>query len=550
MPNTFAQNLGRLGQQLLSVWKQLGLNQRISIVVTGLAVLVGLSSLAYWSGRPSLVLLYGGLDATQAGKIATALEESKIPYQIGQNGSSILVASDQVHKVRMDLASKGILKGEGVGFEILDRPNFGISDFVQRANYIRAVQGELARTISQLDDVESARVMITMPENRLLADKTVKPTASVFLLLRGNGSLAVSVVDAIRFLVANSVEGLAAKNVVVTDSRGGSFNSGDEDDTLTGQSTGQLKARRELEQYLVQKAESMLERVLGPGKAVVQVAAELNWDTTSSTEEKFDPESQVLRSSTLDDETMDSLNGEPSEQVAGTSSNTSTETNTVAGVTNTSKTRKKRTNSQYEINKTVKTLAQSAGGIKRLSAAVFIAAKHEGTGAERQVVERQPEEIAQLRRIVMSALGIEDTGALEDGPVTLVEMPFNDEVAELLSKQLEQDSRLQFYWDVGRNVLFGLLGLGVLVAFWRLLNRPAETDFLVGAPIPASTAQSQGAPGTDGGSSLPLHFPPRRKEPGQGVVTVDMLNQLIRENPEGVTQAVRSWLTRGSNVNN
>src|ERR1044071_2301595 len=183
------QNLRQLARQLAETWKQLGLNQRVSLALGACVVLAGLLALTLWSGRPDFVLLYGKLDDAEAARVMAALDDAKIPYKSGRGGSSILVPSDKVYQMRAQLAAKGIPRGEGVGFEIFDKPNFGISDFVQRANYLRAVQGELARTISQIDSVESARVMIVMPENRLPIDHQKKPTASVFVRTKGNGQL-------------------------------------------------------------------------------------------------------------------------------------------------------------------------------------------------------------------------------------------------------------------------------------------------------------------------------------------------------------------------
>ncbi len=144
-------NLSQIGQQLAGIWKQLGLNQRISIVMAtrGRSRGPGRPS-AWWSSRADYSLLYGKLDETEASKVIAALDEAKVPYKVSRGGGSILVPADKVYQVRMQMAGKGIPRGEGVGFEIFDKANFGISDFVQRANYTRAVQGELARTISQL----------------------------------------------------------------------------------------------------------------------------------------------------------------------------------------------------------------------------------------------------------------------------------------------------------------------------------------------------------------------------------------------------------------
>src|SRR5580658_6948920 len=286
-------NLSQLGQQLLAIWKQLGLNQRISIVLATAVVFIGLCTVALWSSRPDYALLYGKLDDGEASKIVAALDEAKVPYQV--RGGSIYVPNDKVYAMRMQMAGKGIPRGEGVGFEIFDKANFGISDFVQRANYTRAVQGELARTISQLDQVESARVMIVMPENRLLSDAQRKPTASVFVRIKGNGQLPSAAVNSIRFLVANSVEGLQVNNVSVVDNGGNVLSENEETDSVAGLSNNQLTARRNFEQYLTKKAQGMLEQVLGAGKAIVRVSAELNWDTITKTEDKFDPDGQVVK---------------------------------------------------------------------------------------------------------------------------------------------------------------------------------------------------------------------------------------------------------------
>src|SRR5260221_738181 len=260
-------NLALLGRQLLGIWKQLGLNQRISIVLAAGVVMAALLSLAFWSSRVDYSLLYGKLDDTEAAKVIGVLDELKVPHKVGQGGGAIYVPKDQVHLMRMQLASKGIPHGDGVGFEIFDKANFGISDFVQRANYVRAIQGELARTISQLDEVEAARVMIVMPENRLLLDNHKHPSASVFVRTKAQAQLAPAAVNSIRFLVANSVEGLQANQVTVVDNRGNVLSENSEGDSILGLTSSQLAARRNLEQYLGKKAEGMLEAVLGPGQA-------------------------------------------------------------------------------------------------------------------------------------------------------------------------------------------------------------------------------------------------------------------------------------------
>jgi flagellar M-ring protein FliF len=531
-------NISQLGQQLAGIWKQLGLNQRISVVMATAVTVLGLVGLAYWSSRTDYALLYGKLDEAEAAKVIAALDEAKVPYKVSRAGGSILVPSDKVYQLRMQMASKGIPQGEGVGFEIFDKANFGISDFVQRANYTRAVQGELARTISQLDQVESARVMIVMPESRLLTDNQRKPTASVFVRVKGNAPLPPSAVNSIRFLVANSVEGLQANNVSVVDNQGNVLSENQENDSIAGMSGNQLSARRNLEQYLTKKAEGMLEKVLGPGQAVVRVSADIDWDTITKTEEKYDPDGQVVRTSVINDETTDSstLNGGGTPGLAANSNSDGGGTNAApATPLNGSHTRKKVTNSSYEINKTTSSILQAAGGLRRISCAVFIAQGFEGKGADRKAVPRTPEELQKIRHIVQSAMGIQENGdANRKDEITLEEMPFNDQMSMELTQQLDRQEKGQYWVEVAQRTVYPALAIGILFMFWRALKRTEANEIPIGIPL---------GTGNGNGNGRGRHLKPGC--PGSDIVTVEVLNQLIRENPANMSQAVRSWLTRG-----
>ena len=406
--NFMNKNLSQTLRQLAAIWQQLGLNQRISVVMSTLVVLVGLGAVAFWSSRVDYALLYGKLDEAEASKVIAALDESKIPYQISRGGGSILVPSDKVYQVRMQNGREGHLPaGKGWATKYLTRPVSGISDFVQRANYARAVQGELARTISQLDQVDSARVMIVMPENRLLSDSLRKPTASVFVRVKGNGQLPSSAINSIRFLVANSVEGLQANNVSVVDNMGNVLSENQENDSVAGLSGNQLTARRNFEQYLTKKAEGMLEKVLGPGQAVVRVAVDLNWDTMTRTEEKYDPDSQVATSTTINDESTDTDSATAAGGTPGLAANSTPAAGAsnapVAAVpVNSSRSHKKITTSTYDINKITSNMLQAAGGVKRISSAVFIAEQFEGKGADRKPKPRTTKELDDLKSIVKS----------------------------------------------------------------------------------------------------------------------------------------------------
>lgn len=518
--------LSQVGSQLQNIWKELGAGQRLSIVLTALLIALGLTGLVLWSSRPDYALLYGKLDDAEAAKVIAALDDAKVTYKVSRGGGSISVPSDKVHLMRMQLAAKGIPRGEGVGFEIFDKPNFGISDFVQRANYLRAVQGELARTIGQVDAIENARVMIVMPENRLLVDNQKKPTASVFIRVRGNGQLPQQTVNAIRFLVANAVEGLVANSVSVVDNQGNMLSDTSETDSVAGLTSTQLSARQNLEKYLARKAEDILNIVLGPGQSVVRVAADINFDSLSRVEEKYDPEVQIPRVATVTEDTVDSQTAGQATPAAGLAANTATDTNAPpAAPTNTSKTRKKVTNNQFEINKTISNIMQTPGGIKRLSAAVFVASAVEVNGTNRVVKARTPEEMQKIRRVVQGALGIQDgPDATRQDQMTVEEIAFNDAPAAEITKQFEQQKH-QVWWDLAKNAVYPLLAGVVLFIFWRAFKSTPLENIPLGVPV---GGRANGSGGLTPGDS--------------DAVTVEVLNQLIRENPNNMTQAIRSWM--------
>ncbi len=528
-------NLGKLVQQLGEIWKQLGTSQRVSVLAATFVLIAGLSTIAFWSSRTEYGLLYGRLADGESAKVIAALDESKVPYQIGAGGSSILVPADKVYAMRMQLANKGIPRGDGVGFEIFDKPNFGISDFVQRANYVRAVQGELGRTISQLDEIESARVMIVLPENRLLLDKDKYATASVFVRVKGNSQLPTQSINSIRFLVANSVEGLKPNHVTVVDNLGNVLSENTDNDSLTGLTSTQLTARRNLEQYLARKAQDLLEKVLGPGQAIVRVSADINYDTISKTEEKFDPDGQVIRQQTKNDDSVDSSTSNSSSPV-GISANTSTETNNAAagGPMNNSKTRKITSTVDYEIGKTTSSTVQAAGGIKRIAAAVTVASRMEGTGADRKPVNRTPEEIEKLRRVVSNAIGVDAT---RGDSISLEELAFNDTFATEVTQNLEKQQTHDMWFNLARGAAYPALGVLALLILLKMFKSTPIQEIPIGVPVGRLNGHGK-LNGNGNGAHWPEDAEPR-------TVTVDVLNKLIKENPANMTQAIRDWMAKG-----
>ena len=529
------EQLQRLVGQLSAIWNQIGLNQRISLVLGATLVLLGMLGLGWWSTRVDYGLLYGRIDDGEASKVVGVLDELKIPYRM--TGGQIHVPVDQVHLLRMKLIERGLPRGEGVGYELFDKSNFGISDFLQRANFVRAIQTELSRSIVLMDSVESARVFVVIPENRLLLEAQKKPTASVLIKTRGSGPLSTASVNSIRYLVANAVEGLQASQVAVMDSRGNTLVADNEADSTGGLSANQLNIRRQYEQYLGKNAETLLEKVLGPGQAVVRVAAELNFESGKKEDERFDPEGQVAIKEEVRDKKNDSETPQERGGIPGVPTNVTTDTNSAVGSAsqgNSSKLAEKTTTKTYAVTKTVSTILQAPGTLKRLSAAVFVNLRYEGEGVARKATPRTPEELEKLKRIVQSTLGIQmDPAGTRKDEITLEEMPFNEQFAAEMTKQLKKEETLQTVFTILRNLGYPLLGLVALMIFFKTLKKTSVENIPVGLPYDEALM-------AEGAENVKWPGQKRRSE----TVTVGVLNQLMKENPDNMSLALRNWINR------
>ena len=525
-------------QQIGKFWNELGNPQRITIAAAGVGVLLGIGSLLYWAQKPDMKLLYGKLGEKEAAEVVRVLEEQNIPFQIGGGGSAIYVPSKDVYRVRMDLASKGLPNTGGVGFEIFDRSNFGISDFVQRTNYTRALQGELAQTIEQMQGVKKARVMVVLPESRLLVRTTdSRPTASVFVDT-GNAKLDTAAVNSIRSLVANSVEGLKLDDVAVVDNAGNVLSEDLKSDPQLGSASSIVKYRQQTEDYLSAKVETMLAKVLGPGNSVVRVSATINTDASTIAEEKFDPEGQVPRQeTTIEDTSSTSEKGAKEPPGAGVAANVPQDQAQDGQQTNKSSNtvRSSRTQS-YEINKTMTSIVKNPGAITRITAAVFLATKPAEAG---QPLPRTPQQIDALRGMVINALGITvPKGENASNYVSIQEVDF----PSTTSKQTPVTEQIGGYMELVRPIAALVIAAIVFAIFFIMLRRakPEEISF----ELVDDTTDNPAKAALPSGSEEDLNsFLPSAKSLK---VSPELLNSLIRQKPENVGATLREWLTTKS----
>jgi flagellar M-ring protein FliF len=530
--------MNQIFQQIGKFWNEIGKPQRLTITAAGVGVLLGIGGLLYWAQKPDMKLLYGKLGEKEAAEVVQVLEEQSIPYQIAGGGSSIYVPSKDVYRVRMDLASKGLPNTGGVGFEIFDRSNFGISDFVQRTNYSRAIQGELAQTIEQMQGVKKARVMVVLPESRLLVRTTdSRPTASVFVDT-GSGKLDVAAVNSIRSLVANSIEGLKLDDVAVVDNAGNVLSEDLKSDPQLGSASSIVKYRQQTEDYLSSKVETMLAKVLGPGNSVVRVSATINTEASTVAEEKFDPEGQVPRQeTTIEDSSTTSEKAAQEPPGAGVAANVPPDQANEDQQSNKSSNtvRSSRTQS-YEINKTMTSVVKNPGAITRITAAVFLSTKPGETG---EAVPRTPEQITALRGMVINALGIAvPKGEDASNYVSIQEVDFPSSITQPTGLT----DQIGGYMELIRPIAALVIAAIVFAIFFIMLRRarPEQISFeLVDDAIGNPSKGALRSRSTDDPNSL---LPSAKSLK----VSPELLNSLIRQKPENVGATLREWLTTKS----
>tara|TARA_B100000609_G_scaffold129874_1_gene103515 strand:+ start:200 stop:1909 length:1710 start_codon:yes stop_codon:yes gene_type:complete len=562
------QAIKELFKQLVGIWKELGLNQKITVSATTLAVIAGVITVLIWSGRTEYSLLYGNLDPVEAGKVTQSLDENNIEYKISGGGGSIYVPRGEVHQMRMKLATQGIPKGEGMGYELLDKNTLGMSDFMQHANYNRAVQGELARTISKFSGIESARVMIVSPENRLLIDPGRHATASVFLTMRGTGRPKVETVSAIQMLVANSVEGLNVNHVSVVDNSGNVLSLHDEEDSLVAVTSGRLRARKELENYLGEKVESMLEKIVGNGNVVARVSAQIATDSTTIVSETYENDNPVQRQVEKSTETSKEPVTSPGGPAGVTPNIATGGANTQIGVGATNEVAFTKTDStiEYALSKTMSNRVVLPGNILDLNAAVFV-----NTNQAPVSSELMPE----LRRAAVLALGPYDKYS---NNVQVAAVSFDTTARNEMILAVGSSTFWDRFWDVGKSFIYVALAAAGLFVMMRTFKRTSEefipTGMTVGEimasgispegmPLPAGAVPVEGQVGTtpDDASTVPsdgedvemiteekkklvMDFGLGEEQPER--VTVEVLKDLIAEKPDKMSQAARSWLLSGS----
>ncbi len=466
--------------------------------------LVLVLALAWWVQRPLYRPLFTNLGQEDAAAIVSALSAERVPYEVADEGRSVLVPADRLYALRLTLASRGLPEGGGVGFEVFDKQQLGQTDFVQRLNYQRALQGELGRTIAELGGVESARVHLAIPERSLFVSQDRRPSASVVVKLAPGRALGAAQVDGIVHLIASSVQGLAPDAVTVVDEGGRMLTAGTGGDDALAASGGALQYQRGIEHATEERIESLLATIVGPGKVIARVAATVDFSRTERAEDTYDPEKTVvLESHSTRDDAGKVAGAAPAAADRGAS----------AGA-------RRDETQRYAVSKTTSRTVIPVGGVKSLSVAVLVDGTYREQGGARVFAPRPDDELEKLKTLVASAVGISEA---RGDRLELTSAEFQTPEAEPAPGVLVQTA--QWLPGLAGRALGVVLLLGVLVTVVRPLVRA------LGA-ADARTRPRLGGNAVD----------------REGVVG-DLAREnatLAQQNPERAAQLVRQWLHDGA----
>jgi flagellar M-ring protein FliF len=425
---------------------------------------------------PDMALLYGELNAQDSGQIIARLEQMSVPYRIGEEGGKIFVPQDQVGRSRMVMAEEGLPSGASIGYEIFDRSEgLGTTNFVQNINHVRALEGELARTIRSISSVKQARVHLVLPRRELFSRERQDPSASIILMLAGSGGLDRQQVTSIQHLVAAAVPGLKPTMVSIVDDKGNLLARGTEEGDVSQTASRAEEMRIGYESRMVRTIEELLARSLGPGNVRAQVSAEMDFDRITENAEIFDPDGQVVRSTQVVEEQASNQDGAPAGVTVGNNlPDALPELDDGSG--SQSQTSRTEETVNYEITKTVKTHIREAGMVRRLSVAVMVNGTPVTDADGNTTYEpRSAEAMEKITALVRSAVGYDEA---RGDTIEVVEMPFvafeaGDTEAQGLLLGLNKGD----FMRIAELMVLGVVAVLVLLMVVRpLLGRLLEVD--------------------------------------------------------------------------
>ena len=527
---------------------------------------------------PDMNLLYADLDGRDSGQIVSRLEQMNVPFKVTADGRQIFVPSDQVGRLRIAMAEEGLPNGGSIGYEIFDRAEgLGTTNFVQNINHLRALEGELARTIRSVGNVKHARVHLVLPQRELFSRDRQDPSASIVVAMADSRRLTRQQVSAIQHLVAAAVPGLQPNLISIVDNQGTLLADGSEGDDPQSLANNAEEMRRSYESRLARTVEELIGRSVGPGNVRAEVTAEMDFDRVTENAEIFDPDGQVVRSTQTVEESADNQDGQATPGVTVGNNLPDADLPPLGGETG-SQSRSNRTEEtvNYEISKTVKTHVHESGQVTRLSVAVLVNGKLVENAEGDLVYEpRSAEELEQLATLVRSAVGYDEE---RGDSLEVVNMQFFDleadfdaaanqmffgfaksemmRIVELFVLGLVAALVVLFVARplVGR-VLDSTQGAGVGAGDASLLPDPSGMrPALAGPDLPGEGGGTDQLPGESGAAGLPAGSESQAAREIEELMdigqvegrvrasTVKKISEIVENHPEEAVGILRTWI--------
>ncbi|PID62481.1 MAG: flagellar M-ring protein FliF [Ignavibacteriae bacterium] len=523
---------------ILGIFNKLSVQQRLMLGGIAVVAVVLLVFIMFTFNEPNYTVLYSNLSSEEASQVIDYLNSQSIPYKIENGGTAISVSKINVYEVRLALAGKGIPSSGMIGYEIFDKSTIGMSEFMQKINFKRALEGEISRTIIQQDGIENARVHIVTPEKAIFKDEQKEATASVVLKLRSGYLLSQNSISAIINLVASSIEGLNPDNVTIIDNKGRLLTKKNDKTEIALSNGKQYEIKSNIENYLAGKAQTILEKIVGYDNSDVKVNVDLDFKRIEKTLETIDPESQIAIS----------------EQTSKNSSSGKSlkDTNQVFAETMTT---------NYELSKSIEHMIEGSGNIKRITVAAVI------NGVQKEIVEegvtkyvnepRDEEQLKQLEMLLRQAVGIDDT---REDKISIVSIPFEN---DRFANKFDDVSTLEQITPYFKYIMMLLAVGGALFVLKGLLGKLKDETIMIGTPAGSYANQSldqlaNNAPTWQpSGGELQQNLQKKKRKPNIDVGDIedeiseeavlkqmkqDKITNYVSKNPAEAAKLINSWL--------
>jgi flagellar M-ring protein FliF len=461
--------------QVKEIWSRMPMSGRMMTAAAVLATVGMISAVVYYGSQPDYRVLFSDLKPEEAQTIVEKLKTANVAYSISNGGATVSVPADRVPELRLQMAGEGVLTGGHVGFDLFDKTNFGATDFAQKVNYRRAIEGELSKTLEAMDELEAVRVHITAKKESVFTEKEEGAKASVMVRVKQGKELSAERTDAIVSLIASSVEGLDAGSVSVMDTRGRLMTSGRGKTGAGGEAgtfNAQLDAKRKFETETAARVVSLLEPIAGEGRVRADVASDVDFSQVEQTEEKYTPQSQVVRSQQTSQESRNNTSAKTSTAggVAGARSNDPTTTPPPAAQPAPAGADQRLSSTvNYEIDKTTRRTIGGGGRVNRLTVSVLVDHKT----VNDVTVARTNDEIQQIQQLVAAAVG---TDTNRGDSVVVQTIPFDKPQLEPAATSWF-DNNKPFLTNIAKYAAMVLIALLVLFFIIRPAKKALKVAF-------------------------------------------------------------------------